>query len=167
MVSTDIQGAVLRVASSDRDTFCKVAASSSRPRTAPDLSCAAGYDRPPLPESVFLTVHTGRKEGDLPRTASLPFASDGCSRVQMRWPDHQHELGREARNMDRQSNAGIRDACMISLASLACRLATFAQRKTLKASASRALCFLRFSHDIILHPKNTPKRTLADILQII
>ena len=37
MVSTDIQGADLRVASSDRDTFCKAVASSSRPRTAPDL----------------------------------------------------------------------------------------------------------------------------------
>ena len=141
MVSTDIQGADLRVASSDRDIFCKVAASSSHPRTAPVLPGAAGYDRPPLPASVFLTVHTGRKEGDLPRTASLPFASDGCSRVQMRWPDHQHELGREARNMDRQSNVDSRDACTDAWASSACTSATFAQRKTLKASASRALCF--------------------------
>ena len=120
MVSTDIQGADLPVASSDRDIFCKVAASSSHPRTAPVLLCAAGYDRPPLPASVFLTVHTGRKEGDLPRTASLPFASDGCSRVQMRWPDHQHELGREARNMDRLSNVDSRDACTDAWASLAC-----------------------------------------------
>ena len=32
--------------------------------------------------------------------------------------------------------------------------------------ASRVLCILRFSHDMILHPKNTPKRTSADILQI-
>ena len=84
MVSTDIQGADLPVASSDRDIFCKVAASSSHPRTAPVLLCAAGYDRPPLPESVFLNVHTRRKEGVLPRIASSPFASDGCSPVQTR-----------------------------------------------------------------------------------
>ena len=167
MVSTDNQAADLRVESSDRDTFCKVAASSSRPRTVPNFPGAAGCDRPRLPASGFLTAHRGRKAGALPRTASSPFASDGCIRVQLHWPDHQRELWREARNMDRQSNAGIRDACMISLASLACRLAAFAQRKTLKASASRALCFFRFSHDIILHPKNTPKRTSADILQII
>ena len=125
-----------------RDIFCKAVASSSRPRTAQDLPGAAGYDRPPLPASVFLTVHTGRKEGDLPRTASLPFASDGCSRVQMRWPDHQHELGREARNMDRLPNVDSRDACTVSLASLACTSAAFAQRKTLKAPASRVPCCL-------------------------
>ena len=41
MVSTDIQGADLRVASSDRDTFCKVVANSSHPRTVPDLPDAA------------------------------------------------------------------------------------------------------------------------------
>ena len=40
------------------------------------------------------------------------------------------------------------------------------KEKALKASASRVLCILRFSHDMILHPKNTPKRTSADILQI-
>ena len=120
MVSTDIQGADLRVASSDRDTFCKVAASSAHPRTAFDLPGAVGHDRPRLLEPVFLLVHNRRKEGDLPRTASLPFASDGCSRVQMRWPDHQHELGREARNMDRLSNVDTRDACTDAWASLAC-----------------------------------------------
>ena len=64
MVSTDIQGAVLRVASSDRDTFCKVAASSAHPRTAFDLPGEAGYDRPPLPASIFLTVRIRRKEDD-------------------------------------------------------------------------------------------------------
>ena len=63
MVSTDIQDADLRVASSDRDTFCKAVASFSRPRTEPCLPGAAGHDRPPLPASVFLTVRTGRKEG--------------------------------------------------------------------------------------------------------
>ena len=41
MVSTDIQGADFRVASSDRDTFCKVVANSSHPRTVPDLPDAA------------------------------------------------------------------------------------------------------------------------------
>ena len=41
MVSTDIQDADLRVASSDRDISCKVAANSSHPRTVPDLPDAA------------------------------------------------------------------------------------------------------------------------------
>ena len=41
IVSTDIQDTDLRVASSDRDTFCKVVANSSHPRTVPDLPDAA------------------------------------------------------------------------------------------------------------------------------
>ena len=131
----------LRVASSDRDTFCKAVASFSRPRTEPCLPGAAGHDRPPLQASVFPTVRIRRKEVGLPRTVFLPFASDGCSRVQTRWPDHQHELWREARNIGRQSNGDSRDACTVSWVSSACASASFAQRKTLKASASRDLCF--------------------------
>ena len=83
-VSTDIQDADLRVASCDHDTSCKAVANSSRPRTVPDLPGAAWYDPPRLPVLIFPPVHTLRKEDGLPRTVSLPFANDGCSRVQSR-----------------------------------------------------------------------------------
>lgn len=37
------------------------------------------------------------------------------------------------------------------------------KEKPSKLAAPRTYLFLLFSHDIIIHPKNTPKRTLSDI----
>lgn len=84
MVSIDIQGADLPVASSDRDTFCKVAASSSRPRTVADHRDGERCGQQPPPSPRILFPDNAHKADLLSRIFCLLFANNDRSHGRLR-----------------------------------------------------------------------------------
>ena len=84
IVSTDIQGSDLRVASSDRDISCKAVASFLHPKTAADLHDGERCGQQPPPSQRVLFPDNAHKADLLSNTVCLLFASNDHNHGRLR-----------------------------------------------------------------------------------
>ena len=90
MVNTDIQGTDLRVASSDRDIFCKAVASFLHPKTAAYLHDGERCGQQPPPSPRVLFPDNAHKADLLSNTVCLLFASNDHNRAALNFSDLWH-----------------------------------------------------------------------------